>query len=128
MNYPEVTTVLPFVESLAPKDFVVTYEYENSIGIDHPTFTDDQMIMFGDVNGYFAFNDSFGSEVSGDMERIYDPKEIAESFWNQISKIYPDLFDSKNACGACGQFYPTKEANKDGFHSSDFCSAFEESN
>ena len=95
-DYPEVIAVLPFVESLAPKDFVITYEYENSIGIKHPSFTDDQMIMFGDVNGYFSFNDSFASKVCGDMERTYDPKEIAESFWNQISKIYPELTKEQN--------------------------------
>jgi hypothetical protein len=45
--------------------------------------------MFGDLNGYFAFNDCL--DVCGDMEGITNADEIAKSFWQQISEIYPNL-------------------------------------
>ena len=35
--------------------------------------------------------------------------------------IEPDL----PCCGACGQFFPENEAEKDGFHSAKYCEAYE---
>lgn len=91
-EYPQVLEVLPFVAELAPKDWIITHEYPNFIGVKHPSLEDDRMICLGDLNKHFAFNDSFTTDlVCGEMKFITNPKEIAESFWNQVSKIYPQL-------------------------------------
>jgi hypothetical protein len=29
--------------------------------------------------------------------------------------------ETQSACGACGQFFPTNEADSEGFHSADYC-------
>jgi hypothetical protein len=86
-----VTEVLEVTEKLAPKDWIVTYEYPDTVGVTHPTFTDNQFISLGDINGDFGFNDVFASDVCGSMENLTDAKEIAADFWQQIAKIYPDL-------------------------------------
>ena len=93
LEYPSVLDVLPFVEQTAPKDFTISYEYPNDIGVDHPSFNDQQMIFLGDVNGYFGFNDQSNNDLNGYMEGITNPEEIAKSFWNQIKELYPDLFN-----------------------------------
>jgi len=90
-DYPTVNEVLIATQETAPEGWTVTAEYPDSVGITHPTLTDDQFIMFGDVNGYFAFNDAFNSGANGAMENLTDADEIANNFWQQIAKIYPDL-------------------------------------
>jgi hypothetical protein len=90
-DYPSVEAVLNATHELAPEGWIVTDEYPNQIGVHHPTLTDDQFISFGDVNGYFAFNDAFNDGANGSMEDLTDAQDIAESFWQQIAKIYPDL-------------------------------------
>jgi hypothetical protein len=44
------------------------------------------------VNGCFGFNDTNADTVCGDMENIYEPAEIAQSFWDQMKEFYPALF------------------------------------
>lgn len=88
-DFPTVEEVLEATKETAPKGWTVSHEYPDCVGITHPTFTDDQFIMLGDVNGYFAFNDCLN--VCGDMEDLTDAQEIAESLWQQIAEIYPDL-------------------------------------
>ena len=88
MVYPDVMEVFYEVKKQAPKGFSISYEYPNFIGVSHKSWNDDQLIFIGDVNGYFGFNDQF-AEVVGDMEDIYEPEEIAKSFWGQISNLYP---------------------------------------
>jgi hypothetical protein len=86
---PTVEEVLEETQKTAPEGWTVSYEYPNQIGVSHPTLTDDQFIMFGDVNGFFSFNDCL--DVCGDMEGITNTEEIASSFWQQVGEIYPDL-------------------------------------
>jgi hypothetical protein len=89
-KYPKVSDVFEVVKNTAPSSWVVSYEYPDDIGVKHPTLTNDNFILLGDVNGYFAWNDSVGT---GDqLENIYEVTEIASTFWEQVSKIYPDLF------------------------------------
>jgi hypothetical protein len=88
-----VIDVLKEMEKNCPAWWRLSYEYPDSIGVYHGSFiSDDQFIMFGDVNGYFAFNDVNADKVCGSMEGIYEPAEIVASFWQQIKEIYPDLF------------------------------------
>jgi hypothetical protein len=90
----EIATVAEVLEEtakLAPKGWIVSHEYPDTIGVTHPTLTDDQFISFGDINGDFGFNDVYASDVCGSMENLTDAQEIANSFWQQISKIYPNL-------------------------------------
>jgi hypothetical protein len=89
--YPNVEDVLKATEETAPQGWTITHEYPDSVGVDHSTFTDDEFIMFGDVNGFFGFNDSL--DVCGYMEELTDPKEIAISFWEQIRVFYPQLME-----------------------------------
>jgi len=92
LKYPTVSEVLPFVEATAPNGWVISYEYPNDIGVDHPSFNDEQMIFLGDVNGFFGFNDQSDTDFNGYMEGITNPEEITKSFWGQIAKFYPELF------------------------------------
>jgi hypothetical protein len=84
-----VQEVLSATQETAPEGWTVSHEYPDCVGVTHSTLTNDEFIMFGDVNGYFAFNDCL--DVCGDMEELTDAKEIASSFWQQIAKIYPNL-------------------------------------
>ena len=86
-----VVEVLKEVEDLAPEGWTVNHEYPNYIGVNHPTFTDDQFISLGDINGDFGFNDVFAADVCGSMEGLTDAAEIAASFWQQVGEHYPDL-------------------------------------
>jgi hypothetical protein len=91
-EYPTVEEVLEEMQKTNPIGWRLTYEYPDSIGVWSDEFTsDDQFIMFGDVNGYFAFNDVPADKVVGSMEEIYTPEEIVKSFWNQIANFYPQL-------------------------------------
>jgi hypothetical protein len=95
LDYPPVHIVLKEMEKDCPPWWRLSYEYPDSIGVYHPSFiSDDQFIMFGDVNGYFAFNDVYADKVCGSMERIYEPAEIVASFWQQMKEIYPELFNN----------------------------------
>jgi len=96
LKYPKVVEVLPFVEATAPKNWAITYEYPNDIGVFHPSFNDEQMIFLGDVNGFFGFNDQSDTDFNGYMEGITKPEEIAQSFWFQLSEFYPELFKESN--------------------------------
>ena len=96
-DYPTVEDVLEEMQKTNPIGWRLTYEYPDSIGIWHSDFTsDDQFIMFGDVNGYFAFNDVNADKVCGSMENIYEPAQIVKSLWTQLKEIYPDLFVKEN--------------------------------
>jgi hypothetical protein len=86
-----VADVLGELETTAPKDWWVSLEYPNFIAISHPTFDDEQLIALGDINGFFSFNDAKAQTICGDMEGLTDALEIANSFWQQIGKIYPTL-------------------------------------
>jgi hypothetical protein len=92
-KYPTVSEVLPFIEATAPNNWVISYEYPNDIGVDHPSFNDEQMIFLGDVNGFFGFNDQSNNDLNGYMEGITNPEEIAKSFWGQIAELYPQLME-----------------------------------
>jgi hypothetical protein len=91
IKYPTVEQVLKATQDLAPKGWIVSPEYPDQIGVHHPTLTDDQFISFGDVNGYFTFNDAFSDGCGGSMEGITAAVEIAISFWQQVSTFYPNL-------------------------------------
>lgn len=93
LKYPNVIDVLPFVEATAPNGWVISYEYPNDIGVNHPLFNNDQMIFLGDVNGFFGFNDQSNNDLNGYMEGITNPEEIAKSFWGQIAELYPQLIE-----------------------------------
>ena len=84
-----VQEVLRATQETAPEGWTVSHEYPDCVGVTHSTLTNDEFIMFGDVNGYFAFNDCL--DVCGDMEELTDAEEIAKSFWQQIAVIYPNL-------------------------------------
>jgi hypothetical protein len=86
-----VEEVLGELETTAPKNWWVSLEYPNFIAVSHPTFNDEQLIALGDINGYFSFNDGIANPVAGSMEELTDADEIAESFWQQIAEIYPEL-------------------------------------
>lgn len=88
---PTVLQVLKETQETAPVGWVVSYEYPNDIGVNHPTFTNDEFIFFGNINGDFSFNDSFSKGVCGYMANLTDPKEIAASFWKQLAYFYPEL-------------------------------------
>jgi hypothetical protein len=92
-QYPNVEAVLNATQQLAPKNWIVTAEYPDQIGVSHPNLTDDQFISFGDVNGYFSFNDAFSDGCGGSMEDLTDYVEIATNFWLQVAKHYPDLVE-----------------------------------
>ena len=94
LKYPMVSDVLKEMQETCPPYWRLSYEYPDSIGIWHPSFiSDEQFIMFGDVNEHFGFNDTNADKVCGYMEGIYDTAEIIKSFWAQIAEIYPELFE-----------------------------------
>jgi hypothetical protein len=102
IQYPTPEQVRIETEKLAPKGWQVTHEYPDFIGVYHPSFTDEQFILIGDVNEHFGFNDQPANVVCGHMENLTDPKEIAESFWQQLAKFYPDLVkEKKESCELC---------------------------
>ena len=84
-----VEEVLKATQATAPEGWIVSHEYPNHIGVTHPSLTEDEFISFGDVNYDFGFNDCLN--VCGDMKDLTDADEIAESFWQQIAEIYPNL-------------------------------------
>ena len=88
-DFPTVAEVLNATQETAPAGWAVSHEYPDCVGVTHNQLTEDQFIMFGDVNGYFAFNDCL--DVCGSFEELTDADEIAKSFWQQIAEIYPDL-------------------------------------
>lgn len=90
-----VADVLGEVQATAPKGWCVSLEYPNFIAASHSTLNDEQMIALGDLNGFFSFNDTKADPVLGDMEGMTDATEIAGSFWQQISKFYPDLMEKR---------------------------------
>jgi hypothetical protein len=104
IQYPTPEQVRKETEKLAPVGWIVSAEYPNQIGINHPTFDEFDFIMFGDVNGHFSFNDVYADPICGHMENLTDPKEIAESFWQQLAKFYPDLVkENKESCELCAE-------------------------
>jgi hypothetical protein len=88
-EFPTVAEVLDATKETAPKGWTISHEYPDCIGVTHSSLTNDQFIMLGDINGFFAFNDCLS--VCGDMEELTDAQEIANSFWQQIAVIYPNL-------------------------------------
>jgi hypothetical protein len=103
-KYPTPEQVRKETEKLAPVGWIVSHEYPDQIGVHHPTLTDDEFISFGDDNGFFLFNDVKADPVVGSMQDLTDPKEIAESFWQQLAKFYPDLVkEKKETCELCAE-------------------------
>ena len=90
-EYPTYEEMMKALEESAPEGWVVSDEY-HFIGVTHASLTNEQAISFGNVNGCFGFNDTFADKVCGDMENIYEPAKIAESFWGQLKEFYPELF------------------------------------
>jgi hypothetical protein len=86
-----VEQVLKATKETAPIGWVVTAEYPDQIGVSHPSFTNDEFISFGDINGDFSFNDSYTKGVCGYMQNLTNAKEIAASFWKQLAYFYPEL-------------------------------------
>lgn len=95
-----VAEVLEVTENLAPDGWKVSHEYPDTVGVTHPTFTDEQFISFGDINGDFGFNDVYASDVCGSMEGMTAAAEIAASFWLQVGKFYPELMEKTNGITA----------------------------
>jgi hypothetical protein len=95
VEFPSVQEVLAEMQKNCPEGWILSYEYPDSIGVNHPSFSNDEFIMFGDVNKHFGFNDTNAQKVCGYMETLTDPAEIVKSFWDQIEEIYPDLFIKK---------------------------------
>lgn len=89
--YPMPEQVGIEIKKTAPSNWVISYEYPDFIGVNHPSFTDEQIIFVGDINGHFGFNDQLCGDICGDMEGITDSKEIALNFWEQVGKFYPEL-------------------------------------
>ena len=50
-----VEEVLNATKETAPKGWTVSHEYPNCVGVTHLTFTDEEFIMLGDINGFFSF-------------------------------------------------------------------------
>jgi hypothetical protein len=90
-----VEEVLNATKETAPKGWTVSHEYPNCVGVTHLTFTDEEFIMLGDINGFFSFNDTDAETICGDMEDLTDAKEIAESFWKQVGATYPQLMEKR---------------------------------
>jgi hypothetical protein len=90
-NYPTPEQVRNATTETAPEGWTISQEYPDYIGVTHKSFYDSQFIYFGDTNGHFAFNDEFADPICGSMENLTDPKEIAASFWKQLSAFYPEL-------------------------------------
>jgi hypothetical protein len=95
-----VYEVLEATEYIAPKGWTVNHEFPNSVGVHHPTLTDDQFIMLGDVNGYFSFNDVPATTVCGSMEGLTAAAEIAATFWVEVGKHYPELTQERDGITA----------------------------
>lgn len=91
LNYPSYEEMIKALEETAPEGWIVNDDY-HFLGINHPSLTNEQYIAFGDVNGYFGFNDTNADTICGDMENLTDPTEIANSFWFQLKEFYPELF------------------------------------
>ena len=91
LKYPTREEMFIKLEETALNGWLISDEY-HFIGVDHPTFTEEQFISFGDVNGHFGFNDVFADPICGDMEGITNPNEIAKNFWFQVKEFYPELF------------------------------------
>jgi hypothetical protein len=89
-NYPTPEQVRNAIRETAPIGWVISHEYPDFIGVTYPTFTDEQFIFAGNVNGHYGFNDQPADVVCGDMENLTDPKEIAASFWRQLAAFYPE--------------------------------------
>ena len=94
VEYPTYEEVMKALEETAPENWLVNDDY-HFLGVNHPSLTNDQYIAFGDVNGYFGFNDING-DVCGHMEGITEPTKIAESFWKQLQAFYPELIKENN--------------------------------
>ena len=99
-NYPSVEQVLKATQDLAPKGWIVSPEYPDQIGVTHSDLTDDQFISFGDINGFFSFNDAFSDGCGGSMEGITAPVEIAATFWVEVGKHYPELTQERDGITA----------------------------
>jgi hypothetical protein len=95
-----VYEVLEATEYLAPEGWTVNHEYPDQIGVHHPTLTDDQFISFGDVNGYFSFNDAYSNGCGGSMEGLTAASEIAATFWVEVGKHYPELTQERDGVTA----------------------------
>jgi hypothetical protein len=95
-NYPTPELVRNATKETAPEGWIISAEYPDFIGVNHPSFTNEQFIFMGDVNGHFGFNDQPADIVCGDMENLFDPKEIAASFWKQLAAFYPELLKGEN--------------------------------
>ena len=95
-----VYEVLEATEYLAPEGWTVNHEYPDQIGVHHPTLTDDQFISFGDVNGYFSFNDAYSNGCGGSMEGLTAASEIAATFWVEVGKHYPELTQERDGITA----------------------------
>ena len=95
LKYPTHKEVREALETTAPTGWTISDEY-HFIGVNHQALTQNQFIAVGNVDGYYGFNDEDANEVIGDMEGITDPAKIAESFWIQLSKFYPELFKEQN--------------------------------
>jgi hypothetical protein len=94
-EYPMPEQVGIEIKKTAPFGWIISYEYPDFIGVNHPTFTDEQFILVGDVNEHFGFNDQPADIVCGSMEDLTDAKEIAVSFWQQLNKHYPNLMKGR---------------------------------
>lgn len=90
-KYPMPEQVRAEIKKVAPVGWIISYEYPDFIGVNHPTFTNDQFILVGDVNEHYGFNDHPADVVCGSMEGLTDAADIAASFWLQVGKFYPDL-------------------------------------
>lgn len=99
-QYPSVKKVLKATQHLAPKGWIVTAEYPDQIGVHHSDLTDEQFISFGDINGFYSFNDAFSDGCGGSMEGITAPAEIAAIFWVEVGKHYPELTQERDGITA----------------------------
>ena len=90
LEYPTLQNMFFKLKETAPKDWIISEEFQ-FIGVNHPSLTEDQFIAFGNVDGYFGFNDENGNTIMGDMEGITNPDEIAKEFWFQVKEFYPEL-------------------------------------
>ena len=103
-KYPTPEQVRIAITKTAPVGWVISQEWPDFIGVNHPSFTDEQFVFVGDVNEHFGFNDQPANVICGDMEGLTDPQEIAAEFWRQLAKFYPDLVkEKKEICELCAE-------------------------
>ena len=99
-------------------------KFESDFGkvtIEYPDYIQAGEIAFGwdlDGLGGYTYNNNTGT-ITGFIDPLPTVEEVVAEFRRHI------LYGAE-ACGACGEFFPLSEADSEGFHKLEQCTAYAE--